>query len=320
MKKIVLLLPFMIGMFSTTGEAAQTSALRPYEGNIVTKATTKLYRNSQLKQATTIKTGKVYKANGYRLIKGTKYYRVYQGQYKGYVNAKATQTLKAKKVDRSYFVNTKKTYNIWGNLYFNKVKDQTALNQVVYVKYRYDLPNGASYFSLYNQDNKKQWLGYTNDNAFRQVKATALSYKKNKGIKLNLKSNFNIYRSLNGGKPVATTNQYHHHYVLASYRYDFIGRYVYSLYREDGKWIGYLETYGTYQTINTQQQKQIRSMIQKGEALYQKATPTQRKQANYRLLQNALTSAKKVNSKTTVDVWNDLSIELSGRIANVINA
>lgn len=317
MKKIAIVLPMMMGLLTTTvGEAAQVGQLQSYEQNIVTNTKTKLYRNSQLQQSTTINKGKVYKANGYRLINGQKYYRVYQNQYKGYVKASATQTLKAQPVNSSYFVNTKKTYNIWGNLYFNKVNGQTTLNQVTYVKYRYDLPNGSSYFSLYNQDNKKQWLGYANANAFAKVKAIQLPQM----ITLNVKPNFNIYRSLNGGTPVATTNQYQNQLVYAKYRYDFVGRYIYSIYRNDGSWIGYIETYGTYQTINASQQKQLNYLIQKAEELYREATPAQKQQDVYQWLYKSLLKAKTVNETTSVSDWYEISMELSGRIENVINS
>lgn len=318
MKKIGLVIPAVLGlgmMFYNGSDvkAASISNLKPYEQKIVTKNNTKLYTNSHLNSSSKAKQGTVYQANGYRNINGKKYYRVYQSNYKGYVLASHTQTLKAQKVNKSYFMNKKSPYNQWSNLYFDKTKGQLPLNEVVYAKYIYRLPNGKAYYSIYNNDNRDKWMGYVNTGAFKELKAVKLN-----PTRVNLKENMTIYGSLNGDVVRGKTNQFKNQYVIAKYRYDLVGRTIYSVYNEAGNWIGYVEAYGVQKTITPYQISQMNSFIEKAVKLVDSATEEQRQTRPYQALMTATKNAH-ITVNTTVDDWYVKSMKLCGRIENIIN-
>lgn len=319
MKAINIVIPALLGLgvlgsTTMTTEAAQVSKLHEYKQNVVVTSNTKLYRDYHLKSSSNTQKGTVYKANGYYLINGQKYYRVYQSKFKGYVAANKTKTLKAQTVNKSYHVSKRDPYNQWTNLYFDNHRGPIALNQVVYVKYAYNLPNGCRYYSVYDQDNRNQWLGYVNANAFSLLQAKSV----NKYV--NLVEDNPIYSSLNG-KPVrGNTSSYKNQYVMAKYRYDFTARSVYSVYAQDGKWIGYVESFNVKSTVTPRQLSMMNSYVMKSLELQRNATKEELQSRPYQLLITATRNAERHSHlDTTVDEWFKASMQLSGRIANVIN-
>lgn len=248
MKKFILGTVFTSSMLllGATGQKADaaTSALKNLDKTVtVTKDNVRLYSDSKLKKATKVKDGTVYDVNGYRVINGKKYYRVYQKGYKGYLKATDTKDLKAKKESKK--VTYAKDYTRWSNLFFNGKKGTLSDKNYYEVKYSYTLGNGVKYYSLCveGKDGKSTWQGYVNSKAIRELKAT--SYGKNISVK---SGNYKLWSSFYFNKDKGTAKKGK---VYSAERYYKLGngRKYYSLYeiKADGskKWAGYVNADAT---------------------------------------------------------------------------
>lgn len=326
MKKLSLIIPALLGLTvaTTSVEAASVSDLKPYQQNITMSVNTKIYNDSKLKASKTTKQGTVYKANGYRIINGQKYYRVYQSKYKGYVKASQTKVLTAKKVNTRYFLNINSAYNMWGNLYFDKQKGQLtpySNNTVYYVKYRYDLPNGRSYFSVYDDQKRDQWLGYMNDDAYRALKQE----KYTKYGRLNLKSSVTAFKDFNGTKVSKHLTSKNTKYVYPKYQYRLKSLTLLSVYEYDElcgkeKWLGYVSESALTPYVNKSQLDYQASLLHVANEVVIQASDALKQTKSYTLLCQEIKYTKQVmNSKETVDQWYKNTIFLSGRTSNAVN-
>lgn len=90
---------------------------------------------------------------------GSRYYSVYDnhGKWQGYVDASATQDIRARRTWKYVRVNGR--HRLWRN-FFWKTK-QTVRNRSYFVKYTYDMGNGKHYLSLYSRNGR--WQGYVNE-------------------------------------------------------------------------------------------------------------------------------------------------------------
>lgn len=248
MKKFILGTVFTssVLLLGATGQKADaaTSSLKNLDKTVtVTKDNVRLYSDSKLKKATKVKDGTVYDVNGYRVINGKKYYRVYQKGYKGYLKATDAKDLKAKKESKK--VTYAKDYTRWSNLFFNGKKGTLNDKNYYEVKYSYTLGNGVKYYSLYaeGKDGKSTWQGYVNSKAIRELKAT--SYGKNISVK---SGNYKLWSSFYFNKDKGTAKKGK---VYSAERYYKLGngRKYYSLYeiKADGskKWAGYVNADAT---------------------------------------------------------------------------
>ena len=210
----------------------------------VTYSKARLYTNSKLEKSSVIKQGTVYQVDGYRIIDGKHFYRVYQQdstgatKYRGYLIDRDTKELKASKVSGNF--KGKKDMNVWKNLYFSQKQEKLTKEKAYFAKYKYTLGNGRSYYSLYQKDSqgKDKWAGYMNVVDTAPLKA--VSYEKYMTLTRDSQAWKNLYFTQKGtnylGK-YSNNFKVKRYYDLNNYRY-------YSAYRTDasGKenWCGYI--------------------------------------------------------------------------------
>lgn len=230
--------------FSTQDVDAAVSSLKSYKAKVtVTASSGQLYADSNLKSKKTIKKGTVYQADGYRIINGKKYYRVYQNSYRGYIDASSTKTLSKTKTSEKKYV-AAKDKNIWNDLYFQK-KNTTLDKERIYLSDGYyTLGDGKKYYSISQIDSagKKVWKGYIYSGSLKGLSTTSYN-KKVQVTKDNYTLWQNHYFSKKGSHP-NTTVQKGQVYTAKSY-FTLNGKKYYSLYRLDAagkeKWYGYVD-------------------------------------------------------------------------------
>lgn len=145
--------------------------------------------------------------------------------------------------DGRYVTITKKGYSLWSSFDWNK-KDSTdnLFNKTFQAKVRYKHENGSTYFSLY--DSNGTWKGYLNSEA-----ASVASGKQ--GIWLNndksvsiTKKGYTIWGDINNfsSKTGNTDDHYQKNYYAQGKYNHFTGAVYLSLYDDQMKWIGYLNS------------------------------------------------------------------------------
>lgn len=224
--------------------SAATSSLKDLDKTVtVDKDNVRVYSDSTLKQSETVKNGTVYDVDGYRIIDGQKYYRVYQHGYKGYVKDTDTQDLDAKRENME--ITYQKDYSRWANLFFNREKGNLNDHCYYEVKYSYTLGNGVKYYSLYRKGNngESEWQGYVNSRAIRELKS--VEEKKNIVVK---NGNYNTWTNFYFEKTKGKAKKGH---MYSAERYYTLGNgnKYYSLYdiKPDGtkEWAGYVNADAT---------------------------------------------------------------------------
>lgn len=145
--------------------------------------------------------------------------------------------------DGRYVTITKKGYSLWSSFDWTK-KDSTdnLLNKTYQAKGRYQHSNGSTYFSLY--DSNGTWKGYLNAEA-----ASVASGKQ--GVWLNndksvsiTKKGYTIWGEINNfSNQRGNTNDHYQKNYYAQGKYNHFNGAVYlSLYDEQMKWVGYLNS------------------------------------------------------------------------------
>lgn len=162
---------------SSVTSAATKSPLKAEKKIVtVTSKKAKLYKNEKLQSPKKIAQGKVYKVDGYRMIKKKHYYRVYQENskgkkvFQGYLYTKETKELKPKKENQ--LVMGKLGSDVWKNLYLTKKGSFLRADTLYKVKSSYQLGNGKKYYTIYvEKENKKdQFVGYINTKDTKRLK------------------------------------------------------------------------------------------------------------------------------------------------------
>lgn len=216
---------------------ATTSSLKSCEKKVTATRTFKLYEDSKLKKSSTKDSGTVYDVDGYRMINGKKYYRVYQSnKYKGYIKSSDFADLKAVKYGKDVTL-TKDDYTRWKTLYYSSKKGTTKKGDVYYAKYYYKLGNGKKYYSLYRKDSKNRdiWQGYVNVSGFQDLKY------KSEGKKVGVLKDYTEWKNFYFSIKKGTTKSILNKEVTAKGSYTLgNGKKYYSIYDSDNKWLGYV--------------------------------------------------------------------------------
>ncbi|OTP32881.1 hypothetical protein A5824_002181 [Enterococcus faecalis] len=192
------------------------------------------------KGSTTGKLGRVYKAKYlYTLDNNNSYYSLYNsnGSWAGYVNSSAARELKADPFDKAVTI-TKEGYTTWGNFFFASKTGNTqgTLGRVYKAKYVYSLGNGVRYYSLYN--NNGSWVGYLNTTAARELKADPFD----KDVTIT-KEGYTTWGNFFFASKTGNTQGTLGRVYKAKYVYSLgNGARYYSLYNNNGSWVGYLNT------------------------------------------------------------------------------
>ncbi|EOT40146.1 C39 family peptidase [Enterococcus dispar] len=178
---------------------------------------------------------------------GATYYSLYNNQDKwvGYLNAGATKTVPIQGLwhaTTKYVTVTKPSWTIWNN--FNgqaKYKAATLNNRVVKVSGYYKHFNGATYYSLYDNNNK--WLGYLNAGGVKEVVPQGYYHSLNKYVKIT--KNWTVWRNFSW-QFKSSANSIAKQTILAKgYYHHFNGSTYYSLYNTKGSWLGYINSGAT---------------------------------------------------------------------------
>lgn len=144
-----------------------------------------------------------------------------------------------------YATITKKGYSVWNNLSFTgeNAKSDNYFQNTLYVEKEYSFIDGTIVVSL--KDSQGKLLGY--------VDPIALSYGNNKGgsylsdgryVTIRSK-NYTIWQNLNFSKTKNISSTYYNQTLQAKGRYNhFNGSTYYSLYSNNGTWLGYINATG----------------------------------------------------------------------------
>lgn len=164
-------------MAPDAGKAA-TSDLKAYKANVsVKKDNTALWKDSKLKSNKKVKKDTVYRVDGYRMINGKKYYRVYQNDYKGYIYYGNVSKMEYHSYGKKVYI-SKGGSALWNDLYYGKKKGTTKDKQVYLAKGYYYL-QGKRYYSVYRKDGdgKEKWWGYTYGSNAKPVESDSVYNK-----------------------------------------------------------------------------------------------------------------------------------------------
>lgn len=110
----------------------------------------KVYKDSSLKKVVkTAKKDTIFDVNGYRTIKGSKYYRVYQNEkYVGYVKASQTKKVNYRKADFEVCPKKNKT-TVYADVYFTKsLKEKLSSRREYDVEGVYTLASGKKVYEI----------------------------------------------------------------------------------------------------------------------------------------------------------------------------
>ncbi|MCA5012461.1 MULTISPECIES: GH25 family lysozyme [unclassified Enterococcus] len=143
-----------------------------------------------------------------------------------------------------YVTITKKNYSIWSNFNFNSALTNTTniFNKTYKVTGKYQHMNGSTYYSLY--DNNGNWKGYVNAEATTKANgAQGLWLSENKYVTLTKKSQ-TIWGDINtfSSKKGSTSDHYQKTFKVSGKYNHANGAVYYSLYDNNGKWIGYINS------------------------------------------------------------------------------
>lgn len=240
-KKVILgtLLASATLLGTSSADAATSSLKSEHKKVTVSTDKAKLYKDSKLQSSTTPKKGTVYEVDGYRIIDGKHYYRVYQNNadkkktYKGYLVNTQAKDLTMSKASAKYIVKDNAT--MWNDFYWNNKRSKLSDEKVYYTKGSYTLGNGDKYFSMYYKDSagKEKWAGYTNAVNTKVLKAT--EYKKI----VSLKKDYTTWQDLHFQDKRTTYKADKGVNFTAERYYTIGGKKFYSLTDGSGKWAGY---------------------------------------------------------------------------------
>lgn len=194
---------------------------------------------------------KTYEARGrYDHFNGNTYYSLYtnQGVWIGYINAddvvKGDGKQGAYISDGSYVTVTKKDYPLWSNFGWTKKSDTNQhLNKTYQARGRYNHFNGSTYYSLYNDQG--QWLGYVNTSAVTKGDGKQGAYISDGSYVTITKKNYSMWSDFNWTKKSESTQHLNKTYQARGRYNHFNGDTYYSLYNNQGKWMGYVNINAT---------------------------------------------------------------------------
>lgn len=191
------------------------------------------------------------KAKGYyKHFNGSTYYSLYDkdNNWLGYINAdgvKETKETGSHYAESGYVTIPNTEGTTYSNVALTKPKTnykQYALTtvQIQGVYHRFD---GTTVYSLY--DNNDQWIGYISSNQLERVTSPGGSYQSYGKKVIVKKNNYPMWRTLDFTSKKGTSAPYYNKTYLAKGRYfHYNGSIYYSLYNNQGKWLGYINGSG----------------------------------------------------------------------------
>ncbi|WP_170167993.1 serine hydrolase [Vagococcus penaei] len=187
-----------------------------------------------------------FQARGrYQHFNGGTYLSLYnnQGNWMGYININGTSIANGAQGayinDGRYVTMTQNNYSLWSSFSWSKkAVSSRYLNQTLQAKGRYEHFNGATYYSLYN--NQDEWLGYINANAMTVADGRQGIYQ-HYGKKVTLiKRNYSMWSSFSWNERHKTSAFVNQSFIARGKYNHFNGGTYLSLYDSQGKWYGYL--------------------------------------------------------------------------------
>lgn len=237
---------------TTTGAGGQFGKIFSTNNYVKLNADAKLYTNKTLSKQKNISAkmkNEVYSSKYYYVgVNGKRYDSVYDisGTWLGYVENILLDKQGNQGPTRSfhqYVSISSKNYDIWHNFSWKK-RDASSnyYQQTVNAKYIYEHTNGSGYLSLYDKNNR--WIGYINKNATRTTGKQGVAFAYNKTVKIKRK-NYSIWQNFSW-KEKNKSNNYLNQNVIAKYQYRHLnGATYYSLYNNNGVWLGYINADAT---------------------------------------------------------------------------
>ena len=141
------------------------------------------------------------------------------------------------------YVSIKGNYDIWQDFDWKKSKSgSTYKNQTYEAREIYHHFNGSRYLSLY--DNKGKWLGYINEWGTSSGNGDQGPHQ-NYGKYVSIKGNYDIWEGFDWKKSKSGLNHKNQTFEARGIYHHFNGSRYLSLYDNKGKWLGYINEWGT---------------------------------------------------------------------------
>lgn len=145
--------------------------------------------------------------------------------------------------DGRYVTITKKGYSLWSSFEWAK-KDSTdnLFNKTYQAQGRYEHSNGSTYYSLY--DSKNTWKGYLNSEAATVASGKQGIWLSNERYVTISKKDYTIWEDINNftTQKGNSTNIYQKVYFAQGKYNHFSGAVYFSLYDDQMKWVGYINS------------------------------------------------------------------------------
>lgn len=203
-----------------------------------------------------------FEAKGrYQHKNGQTYYSLFdhKGNWQGYLNAKATKKTSKQGnyiSDGSYVKISKGNYEVWQNFGWQlKNNTNNLFDQTLQARGRYQHFNGSTYYSLF--DGKGNWQGYLNAGATKKTNAQGNYIEDGRYIQIT--KNYELWQNFNWKKKGNGSSHYNKSLQARGKYQHFNGNTYYSLFEENGNWIGYINASATlpYKSKKTQSTETI---------------------------------------------------------------
>lgn len=190
-------------------------------------------------------TGQSVHVNGmYHHFNGATYYSLYQGStWLGYMNADGLTKSQPEGpwlAKSGYVTLTDASDKFWSNFTFNSPTASVSsyLNQTLVVDGQYKHANGHTYYSVYT--NQKKWVGYLDANAGIFTTHPEGVWQSKGGYLTLTKHNYPVSSNFSGAQIGNSDQIYQQTYQIGGAYHHVDGTVYYSLYRNNGSWLGYI--------------------------------------------------------------------------------
>lgn len=216
----------------------------------ITKKNYEIWQNFnwQYKNNTTNVYNKTFEARGrYQHKNGQTYYSLFdsKGKWQGYLNAKATQKTGPQGnyiSDGSYVNITTSNYEIWQNFYWKQKNNTNNIyGETFRAKGRYEHFDGNTYYSLYNS--KGHWQGYLDAKATQKTKAQGKYIPDGRYVQIT--KDYELWQHFAWQKKGMGSSHYNKHLQARGKYNHFNGNTYYSLFDDNGTWLGYINANAT---------------------------------------------------------------------------
>lgn len=242
------------------------------------------------KNNTTNLMNKTLHAQGYyRHFNGSVYYSLFDGKglWMGYVNKDAVSEISGRQgpwlKTSKYVTISSKNYQTYSNFEWkSRQLTSTLINKTFKVTGRYEHLNGATYYSLYDDNNR--WYGYVNKNAVKEGSGRQGAFIASNDFVTVTKSNYDVWQNFNWKKKKSSASLLNYTYQVKGYYQHMNGSIYYSLYDNKGNWHGYLNNGGAQKAPGRQgiwfRMNQQGTVIRGGFSLWNDFNWTQRGTTN----------------------------------------